>query len=123
MKLTATITASLAALLVAGCTKTGSSPSSAGTSASDSTNIFPKYAALVTTDAKYKLAFKSEQTGISYYIRQLTKDEVSKTPDEFVINGKNGSLMFVPIKNKTIVDAPLTDRVALAYKIPPEMLK
>ena len=118
MKLIATITATLTALLIAGCSKTESSPSS-----SNAGSAYPKDAASVTSNPGFKFAFKSDQTGISYYLRRLTADEISKMPDDNVIKGENASLLYVPIKDDKIIDAPLSDRVALVYKIPPEMLK
>lgn len=78
---------------------------------------------MVTADSNFKFAFKSDKTGISYYLRRLAKDEASKMPEDFVIAGENVSLIFVPIKDGKIVDAPLSDRAALGYQIPPEMLK
>ncbi len=117
MKLIRAITL-LIALLFAGCSKSDSgSPSSSASSA------YPKEAASVTSDPAYKFAFKSDETGISYYLRRLAKDEVGKMPDDFVITSETFSLVFVPIKDGKIVDAPLSDRAALGYKIPPELLK
>jgi len=107
-----------AALLISGCSKSGS----AGI-ASSSASAYPKEAAAVVSDSNYKLAFTSDQTGISYYLRRLAPDEAGKMPDDFVIKGENASLVFVPIKDGKIVDAPLEDRAALGYKIPEEMLK
>ena len=113
----ATITL-LAILLFTGCSKSDNgSPSASASSA------YPKDAASVTSDSAYKLAFKSDDTGISYYLRRLAKDEVSKMPEDFVITSETTSLVFVPIKDGKIVDAPLSDRAALGYKIPAEMLK
>lgn len=118
MKLIAAITTLLTALLLAGCSKTESSSSSPGMS-----SAYPKDAASVTSAAGFKLAFKSGQTGISYYLRRLAKNEVSKMPEDFVITSENVSLIFVPIKDGKIVDSTLSDRVALRYEIPPEMLQ
>jgi hypothetical protein len=116
MKMISAITTLLAVLLFAGCSKSDNPASSAS-------NAYPKDAASVTSDPAFKLAFKSEQTGISYFLRRLAKDEVSKMPEDFVIAGETVSLVFVPIKDGKIVDAPLSDRAALGYKIPQEFLK
>jgi len=118
MKMIPAITTLLAVLLFAGCSKSDS-----GTPSSSRSSAYPKDAASVTSDSAFKLAFNSDQTGISYYLRRLAKDEVSKMPEDFVITGETASLVFVPIKDGKIVDAPLSDRAALGYKIPEEMLK
>jgi len=107
-----------AALLISGCSKNEHAGSTASTA-----SAYPKDAASVTADPNYKLAFKSDETGISYYLRRLTKDEAGKMPEDFVITGENVSLVFVPIKDGKIVDAPLGDRAALGYKIPEDMMK
>jgi hypothetical protein len=117
MKLLPIITA-LAVLLFAGCSKSDSTSSSTAKS-----SAYPKDVASVTSNPSFKFAFKSDQTGISYYLRRLAKDEASKMPEDFVITGENASLIFVPIKDGEIVDAPLADRASLGYKIPEEMLK
>ena len=118
MKMIPAITTLMAVLLFAGCSKSGS-----GTPSASASSAYPKDAASVTSDPAFKLAFKSDQTGISYYLRRLAKEEVSKMPEDFVITGETASLVFVPIKDGKIVDAPLSDRAALGYKIPEEMLK
>jgi major membrane immunogen (membrane-anchored lipoprotein) len=118
MKLITATTTLLAVLLFAGCSKSDNGSPSASAS-----SVYPKDAASVTSDTTYKLAFKSDQTGISYYLRRLAMDEVGKMPEDFVITSETVSLVFVPIKDGKIVDAPLSDRAALAYKIPAEMLK
>jgi major membrane immunogen (membrane-anchored lipoprotein) len=117
MKMTSTITTLIAVLLFAGCSKSDS-----GTPAASASSAYPKDAASVMSGTAYKLVFKSDQTGISYYLRRLAKDEVSKMPEDFVITGETVSLVFVPIKDGKIVDAPLSDRAALGYKVPEEML-
>jgi hypothetical protein len=117
MKMIPAITTLLAVLLFAGCSK------SDGPAPAPAPSAYPKDAASVTSDPAFKLAFKSDQTGISYFLRRLAKDEVSKMPEDFVIAGETVSLVFVPIKDGKIVDAPLSDRAALGYKIPQEMLK
>src|SRR5262249_43138381 len=90
----------LSALLIAGCSK---SEKPATTSA------YPKEAAAVTSDPAYKLAFKSEQSGISYYLRRLNADEVAKMPPAAVIRGEAASLLMVPIKDNQIVEAQTSD--------------
>ncbi len=105
-------------LLLSGCSK-----SETVSQSTNARNAYPKEAAAVESDPLFKLAFKSEQTGISYFLKRLSKDETIKMPEDFVIKGENASLVFVPIKDGKIVDAPLSDRVALGYKIPEDMLK
>jgi hypothetical protein len=116
VKILLAITTLLTVLLFTGCSKSGSGKPSSSTS-----GAYPKDAASVTSDPTFKLAFKSDQTGISYYLRRLAKDEVGRMPDDFVITGESASLVFLPIKDGKIVDAPLSDRAALGYK--EEMLK
>ena len=115
MKMIPAITTLLAFLLFAGCSRSENGK--------PSTSAYPKDAVSVTSNPDFKLAFKSDQTGISYYLRRLAKAEVSQMPEDFVISGETVSLVFVPIKDGKIVDAPLSDRAALGYKIPEEMLK
>ena len=113
-----TITALLAVLLFAGCSKSDS-----GTPSSGESSAYPKDAASVTSNPAFKLAFTSDQTGISYYLRRLATNETSLMPEDFVIAGETASLVFVPIKDGKVVDAPLSDRVAIGYKIPDGMLE
>jgi len=117
MKLLTTIVAAFAVLLLASCSKKDSH------SAADAKIAYPTDAATVTSNATFMPVFKSGRTGISYYVRRLSSEEVSKMPETFVIKGENASVIFVPIKDGKIVDADSSDRAELGNKIPPGMFQ
>lgn len=117
MKLITTIVTAFAVLFLAGCSKSGN-PSAATPSV-----VYPTDAATVTPESGYMLMFTSSRTSISYYVRRLANEDVSKMPEASVIKGEGASVVFVPIKDGKIVDADPTDRAELGTKIPPGMLR
>lgn len=101
----------IASLIMASCTNenTGSA--------------YPKDASSVTSNKEFILAFESKETGNSYYLRRLAENEVEQMPEDYIIEGEYVSILFVPIKNGEIVEAPLADRIALGYNIPDNLLE
>jgi hypothetical protein len=105
------------ALLAAACSEGGEITEAVDTSA------YPTAAAEVIADARYALTYTSPDTGIAYYVRSVSADEVDRLPSDYMIEADTGRYVFVPIKDDAIVEAPLKDRIGLGYAFTPDATK